>query len=447
MSILVYKMFFHTEFSNVLSKMEEDIVFFSSERRLDDSGVIDNYYKVAKEANISIELVTDIIIRCRYLSGINFFDAKLKVRKMWAAVEEYYDNNSVELVMAPPVDNYVVDIWFKIASLRKIPAFQPRKSPLPGLMRITNSTDNPVLREPGDDEVEAALKHLGRNFKADYQNTKVRNSRQIAMKAAREIIKKFYFEYWKIKFSDPDSFHYNAIFPNKNAITIKSPSQLWYCKKFVSTVDDALKVKNKFKKVVFWPLAMAPESALCYLNADCTFSDYRDVIGKVVDAVSDDALLIVKEHPSAIGYRDVKHYSKLFSKDNIMVCNPAESTGKIIELVDSVLINTSSTTGLEAVAFGKPVLAIGSCHYKVPGVVDEIKHLADIYDWASRIRTKPLEHEEAKLVLHKYLSNTISDAAWAMDDVGEKWYASGVRKSLLRCVELKESGYIPEYHS
>jgi hypothetical protein len=446
MKILIYRMFFHKPFTDALNSSGYDISFFSSERRMDETGVIDSYYCMPTEAKLSNDVIIDIIMRCRYLSGINLFEARLKVRKMWAAVESYFDRVPVDLVLSPAVDNYVTDIWFKVASKRQIPSFQPRRSPLPGLVRITNSIDNPVLRSPQDKDVQDALAHLGKNFKADYQNTSVRSTKQIAARAAREFAKKMLFEYWKVKYSDKDSFHYNAIFPNKNAITIKSPSQLWFHKRFISSAEDVERVRGGYEKVVFWPLAMAPESALCYLNADSSFSDYRDLIGKVVDALPDNMLLVIKEHPSAIGYRAVEQYSKLLSKKNIIMCNPGESTGRLISIVDAVLVNTSSTTGLEAVAVGKPVLALGSCHYNVTGVVDEINKLINVDSWPDVIRTQELSQLEKEQVIHKYLSNTIEDATWALAGIGKTTYHEQICRTLDKCIDMANSGYVSMYH-
>lgn len=439
-------MFFHAPFVAALKESGRDITLFSSERRMDETGVIDSFYNVKQEANVPENILFDIISRCRYLSGINLFQARFKVRRMWAAVEEYFDNNPVDIVLSPAVDNYVTDIWFKVASKRGIPAFQPRRSPLPGLVRITNSIDDPILRKPESGEIDEVLKYLGKSFKADYQNTNVRTTRQIAVRALKEFAKKIVFEYWKIKYSDPESFHYNAIFPNKNAITIKSPSQLWFHKRFTATVTDVTEHAKGYKRVVFWPLAMAPESALCYLNSDYSFSDYRNVISKVADAIPEDMLLVVKEHPSAIGYRAVDQYTKLLNNKNVLVCDPAESTGKIINAVDAVLVNTSSTTGLEAVAVGKPVLALGSCHYKVDGIVDEISSSNRICEWPAIIRTKQLNQGEKEQVIHKYLSNTIHGATWALAGVGQDWYVDRINQTLQKSIELVESGYRPKYH-
>lgn len=446
MKIAIYRMFFHKEFVKALQKTSNQITFFSSERRLDDSGVIDRYYRTGDEAVLPSYLINDIIIRCRYLSGINLLEARNKVRKMWASVEWYFDNNHLDLILTPAVDNYVTDIWYRLASDRSIPAFQPRASSLPDLVRITNSVDNHTIRDPSEADVDTAIAFLRDNFKAGYQNVRIRSPLQVLQRAMKEVIKKVIFEYWKIQYSDPDSFHYNAIFPNKNTITIKSVSQIWFHKKFKGSISDIKRKSQQFQKVVFWPLAMTPESALCYLNSDSNFSDYRDVIAQVVDSIPEDTLLVVKEHPSAIGYRSVEQYDRLIKSENVIICNPSEQTGRIIRNSDAILINTSSTTGLEAVAIGKPVLALGNCNYASKGIVEEINCVENISNWGQKLRTQPLNDREIKTVVKKYLSNTLDGATWAQKGIGQPDYSNRIHRTIETCIDVVRSGYIPRYH-
>ena len=128
------------------------------------------------------------------------------------------------------------------------------------------------------------------------------------------------------------------------------------------------------------------------------------------------------------------------------MCNPGESTGRLISIVDAVLVNTSSTTGLEAVAVGKPVLALGSCHYNVTGVVDEINKLINVDSWPDVIRTQELSQLEKEQVIHKYLSNTIEDATWALAGIGKTTYHEQICRTLDKCIDMANSGYVPMYH-
>ena len=177
--------------------------------------------------------------------------------------------------------------------------------------------------------------------------------------------------------------HYNAIFPNKNAITFKSVRQIWFHRKFKGSFADVAEKRRLGKKIIFWPLAMTPESALCYMNADGAFSDYLNVINRVVEGLPEHMVLAVKEHPSAIGFRSIEQYYKLLGNRQVVMIDPTTPTGQLIEQSDAVLINTSSTTGLEAVAMGKPVLALGSCHYAVEGIVDELNSADAISRWGA----------------------------------------------------------------
>ena len=121
MKILAYRMFFHGEFCAALKACGNNIVFFSSERRMDETGVISRFYSRGDEANIADHVLTDVVIRCRYLSSLNLLEARKIVRKMWAAVDWYFDFCDVSLVISPAVDNFVTDICFRVASRETSP--------------------------------------------------------------------------------------------------------------------------------------------------------------------------------------------------------------------------------------------------------------------------------------------------------------------------------------
>ena len=123
MKILIYRMFFHEKFVTALSHTDYNIKFISSERRSDETGIINEFYTQTNEAVIDPKIINDIVLRCRYLSSINYYDASRYVRKMWLCIEDYLKNNKYDLILTPPVDNYVADILFKIASNLKIPCF------------------------------------------------------------------------------------------------------------------------------------------------------------------------------------------------------------------------------------------------------------------------------------------------------------------------------------
>ena len=436
MKILVYRMFFHGAFEKAVRAYDSNIIFFSSERRMDETGTISRYYDTTEEAVIDNATLFSIIYRCRYLSGINVYEASKKVRKMWASVSNYVAENPIDLILTPAVDNYVTDIWFRIAETRGILALQPRRSPLQGLVRITNGLDNRILREPSKEEIRRNIILLSNKFKADYQNIEIRTAIQITRRFLKEVGKKIIFEIWKMRYKDPDSYHYNAIYPNKNSITFKSISQLWYHKKFKQNIHDIKKNKINYEKTVFWPLAMAPESALCYLNEDYSFSNYENVLNIIASTLPDNILLVVKEHPSAIGYRNVEQFRQLENKNNIIIIKPSESTSEIIKSVDAVLIKTSATTGLEAVANGKPVLAIGSCHYNIENIVDEIPKLAEVVKWFEKIRFVPLHEHEKEEVFRKYLSNTVDNATWALAGTSLPDYQQKINNTLHMCIKL-----------
>lgn len=445
MKIVAYQMFFHKRMSRALLESGHDLTFISSERRSDESGIINTFYNTTDEAELDEKTMNDVILRCRYLSGINNKRARENVRKMWFSIEKFLTSQTPDLVVMQAVDNYVADLVCRLCAKHRIPCFQPRRSPLRGLTRITNALDAPKLRNVEDREVCAAIEQLRNSFMASYQKTKKRNKRQIFVKLAREIVKKIVFSYWKKKYKDPRSFHYNAIFPNENAITISSLRQLRANSFYNQSVEEILTNAKRYNDVVFWPLAMCPESAICYMNKDSRLSDYKHIINKVIKSLPKDVLLIVKEHPSAVGFRPVDHYESIIDKQNVLFTSMDISTGKLIEIADKILINTASTTGIEAAVLGKPVLSLGSCHYAMDGIVHNIDTVDRIDTWYNNFPKMTVTEDMIKDFVRNYLENTICDGTWGPHDGHLPGFGAKIRTTLEACVSLSESGYVPSY--
>lgn len=443
MKILCYRMFFHENMVNALDQHEHEYIFCSSERRMDESGLIEAFYTEPRGANLSEQVLNSVILRCRFLSGINYKRAREYVRRMWLSAQKLYDAHEIELVLLSPVDNYVMDILCRIASEKNIPAFQPREAPLSGLSRITNSCDHPELRVVTREEATKALDELRNNFKAHYQDKSKKDNLKIVKRMLREAVKKPVFEFWKRRYNDPLSFHYNTIFPNENAITVTSFKQLKANEYFKSTLFELQESTKEFSKVIFWPLSMTPESAINYLNKDHRLSDYKELILRIVEALPNDWALIVKEHPSAIGYRPLDQYDIFEKTPNIFTASMDVTTSQIIQYADAVLLNTAGTTGLEAAALGKNVLSIGSCHYKHGDNIKEISDFDKISTWPSEIKFDEITEEARIDVIQNYLRNTIPDATWGPEM--RPRYEKRIRTTVNKCVELVRNGYVPKY--
>lgn len=445
MKIVAYQMFFHTRMSNALRESGHDFIFLSSERRSDESGIIDTFYSTSDEADLDEKTINDVILRCRYLSGINNKRARENVRKMWFAIDKFLTANAPELVLLQAVDNYVPDLVCRLCAEKRIPCFQPRRSPLDGLVRITNALDHPKMRDVDEREVFAAIEKFRSDFKATYQKTKKRTKSQILVKLARELGKKVLFEYWKRRYSDPRSFHYNAVLPNENAITITSLKQLNANSFYDQSLDQIRESAKRYNSIVFWPLAMCPESAICYMNRDCRLSDYKAVINKVTSTLPKDVLLVVKEHPSAVGFRPISHYDGVINGENILFASMDISTGKLIEISDKILINTSSTTGMEAAVLGKPVLSLGSCHYAMQDIVHNIDDFDRFGDWYAAFPSKEIPEDLIVDFTRNYLENTIPYGTWGPHGGELPGFDDKIRATLAACISLTESGYIPSY--
>lgn len=436
-------MFYLRDMMQAANDLEYEFIYFSSERRLDNTGMIDIFYETKYSSSLDELTISSIIMRCRVLSGINQKIARERVRKMWYSINRYFEQNKVDMVLALPVDNYVLDIIFRIASMKDVPAFQPRTTPFEDVVRITNSTDHPRLRCVSTEEAEGRLENLKKSFKAHYQNRSKKSKKQILVRYIRELLKKPIFEIWKLSHKDPACFHYNAIFPNENAITVSSIKQLFVNNFMDNDLSAVERFCGNYEKVIFWPLSMSPESAINYLNKDYLLSDYKHLTETVIANLPQKYGLIIKEHPSAYGYRPAHHYDAICNSEHVIFASMDIPTHSLIDASDAVLLTTGGTTGLEAVARGKHVLSLGNCHYKFGNIVRELPDFENFKYWGKHLEFGEVSSEDQLKVVQNYLTNTILNSTWCPGS--GKIYQEKIAETIRQCVALAKSGYNPKY--
>jgi len=99
------------------------------------------------------------------------------------------------------------------------------------------------------------------------------------------------------------------------------------------------------------PLHVQPEATIDVLGAK--FTDQIDFVRQIVRTTPVDHLIVVKEHPHAIGDRDSHFYKQLTSMSRVLILNPYEDSRMAIERASFVISNTG-TGSLEAAIIGIP---------------------------------------------------------------------------------------------
>ncbi len=126
-------------------------------------------------------------------------------------------------------------------------------------------------------------------------------------------------------------------------------------KKYVNVND------LKITKYVFFPLHIEPEVTLLVYSR--FFMNQIEVIRNIAYSLPSGYILIVKEHPAAVGKRPLSFYKKLLNISNVRLVKPNTETRILIK--NSSLVTTiAGSVGFESIIFKKPVLIFGNTPYE-----------------------------------------------------------------------------------
>ena len=106
-------------------------------------------------------------------------------------------------------------------------------------------------------------------------------------------------------------------------------------------------------------------------------ADQIAIVERVAEALPDGYELVLKEHPLSIGRNDVSLLRRFTSVRRARLVDPHTSTHDLIERSEAVAV-ISSTVGLEALLYDKPVLTIGRPFYAGYGVTVDVDSLEEI---------------------------------------------------------------------
>ena len=112
----------------------------------------------------------------------------------------------------------------------------------------------------------------------------------------------------------------------------------------------------------FFPLATEPENTLLVFSR--AFLNQIEVVRNVAYNLPAGMVLVVKEHPAALGKRQVSYYRKLLEIPNVRMADPALEARRLITRA-KLVSNIAGSVGLEALILGKPVLAFGQTPYEL----------------------------------------------------------------------------------
>jgi len=132
---------------------------------------------------------------------------------------------------------------------------------------------------------------------------------------------------------------------------------------------------DETRKFVYFPLHDTHDYKIRRLVPHCF--DQASIIEQVAEALPPGYDLVVKEHPMSLGRNRIGLMRRLRRQPNIRLVGPFTNTHELIRRSSGVAV-ISSTVGIEALLYGKPVLTLGRPFYSGYGVTLDVDSFADI---------------------------------------------------------------------
>jgi hypothetical protein len=148
---------------------------------------------------------------------------------------------------------------------------------------------------------------------------------------------------------------------------------------------------------LYFPLQVSDDYKLIRLRPEC--ADQAAIVDRIVAELPPRVQLVVKEHPMSIGRNPLPMLRHLAAHPRVTLVEPRTSTLELIERSAGV-VTISSTVGLEALMYGRPVMTLGRPFYAGYGVTMDV----DWPDWeggqVARLPDFHADRERARRLLH-----------------------------------------------
>ena len=362
MNIFVYLRPWNKEFYCKLLSSSfpgSEIVKYSDYKGIGDYWTGDYLYSDSScpEDGFFDESKEEIITRCRYLRGLPRNKAEMMAAKVWKGINGIFNEGQIDLVVIPLIDNYIMDIIERIAHKRAIPVLSMVQNFIKGYSRFSVRGERIDLnRVIENSEIENVYQLLvAENYKPDFSLMKEKSYFDMAKGYyRRKLIEKIYYPIHMILENDRLNYMYNySMFNGKSKEYIGKQIYSYYTK-----IQDLKIQDNSF----YMPLHYSPESTVDYWSTNYKDALYESSVLKFIERINGRYPIILKEHPSMVGWRNRNFYEKVLSFSNVCIVHPYESSNLLLEKVDNVVVYTGSV-GVEALLRGKKVLALTTNYY------------------------------------------------------------------------------------
>ena len=334
-------------------------------------------YKTVDEQIFTLMDVKDIIIRDRFLRTLEQHYAMNIVYAMASTIQGALNRLKPDVIFSIMPDNYIMDIFERLQTRRKKIYIGTVMSLLNGYFRITRRGELLKCRNVSEKEALSVLNMLtSQDYSPEILNGSwvTRTFPQTIKAYLKEKLKSFVFPILRFCKRDPLNFHYNCI--NGIGATSDKFSKLFFAKYYDSDWKSSVMGKNE-KAVVLLPLQFSPESSIDYKCENTKFIEHNRVILDILKSIPSELIVLVKEHPSMPGKRDLSFYQQIRQFNNVKLISPFENMRLVLEYCGHI-ITWSGSTGLEGRLMGKHVICLTKPYYFVEGEFDLLDAVEDL---------------------------------------------------------------------
>jgi hypothetical protein len=126
---------------------------------------------------------------------------------------------------------------------------------------------------------------------------------------------------------------------------------------------------------IYFPLHVVEDYKIKRVIPHCY--DQASIIEQVAGALPHGYDLVLKEHPMSIGRNKLSLLRRLRRTPNVRIVPPHTSSHELMQAADAVAV-ISSTVGLEALLYGRPVLTLGQPFYSGYGITVDVDSFREI---------------------------------------------------------------------
>jgi len=167
---------------------------------------------------------------------------------------------------------------------------------------------------------------------------------------------------------------------------------------------------------VYFPLQVSDDYKLIRLRPE--WADQEAVVARLAGALPPGMELVVKEHPMSIGRNSLDMLRRIADRPNARIMDPHTSSLDIIDSAAAVA-TISSSVGLEALMYGKPVLTLGRPFYSGYGVTVDATDAGEIPALMGEVLRFSPDRERSRRLLHAAMRRCYPGAPVLVDSTDE----------------------------